>query len=198
MLGKTTTLALLIGLYLALFLGLNILHFRLLSVTVVLYAALFDAVLAALVLGMTLALRQEKPSVTRAETVLALCVGFLLAVIYSIMVPTLLDRSLSVYILDRLHRDGNGIKEAIFTDLIAQDYFTERGVLDARLTEQLESGTIVIEHGCIRLTSRGKLIARFSQFYREALLPKHRESRGPNLSARPFNQLKLAAPPTCE
>jgi hypothetical protein len=169
----------LIALYLLLFLCISIVHFRLLPVTVVLYAALFDAVLAA-VTTMTIVfgvLRRRLP-ITSAEIALSLCVGVLLAVIYSIMVPTLIDRSLSVYVLEKLQQHGGGIKRDAIEDAIRQAYFGERRVVDARLTEQLDSGTITIKDGCVRLTPRGEFVVRLSQLYRRTMLPKRRELMG--------------------
>lgn len=178
-LKKPITILLLIGLYLLVFVGLNVGHFWYVPVTVVLYAALLDAALAAtLVAALVFAMRQQQLSATVAEITLALCVGFLIAVIYSIMIPTLVDRSLSVYMLEKLHQYEGGIKQDAIADVIKNDYFDERRVIDARLTEQLNSGTIAIKNGCIRLTPRGEFVARLTQLYRKVLLPKQREIRG--------------------
>jgi hypothetical protein len=46
--------------------------------------------------------------------------------------------------------------------------------MDVRLTEQLESGTILIEGGCVKLTNKGSVIASIGRFYRQNLLPKKR------------------------
>jgi hypothetical protein len=154
-------------------------HFRFVPVTVVLYAALFDAVLAAAIMAVIAfgLLRQRLPA-TAAEIALSLCVGVLSAVIYSIMVPTLIDRSLSVYVLEKLHQYGGGIEQAAIGEVIKQDYFDERRVIAARLTEQLDSGTITIKDGCVRLTPRGEFVVRLSQLYRRTMLPKRRELMG--------------------
>ena len=189
-LKKFLTIILLIGLYLLLFAGLNIVHFRLLPVAVVLYAALFDALLAAaLATALVFALPRQQLSTTVSEIMLSLCVGFLIAVIYSIMVPTLIDRSLSIYMLEKLHQYGGGIKQDAVANVIEGEYFAERGVVDARLTEQLNSGTIAVTNGCVRLTPRGEFVARLSQFSRKALLPKQRENPAPRLTPAPIAAL---------
>ena len=46
--------------------------------------------------------------------------------------------------------------------------------MDVRLTEQQQSGTIVVENGCVKLTDRGRELARFSRFFRQHFLPKQR------------------------
>jgi hypothetical protein len=176
---KPLVIILLIGLYLLVFVSLNVAHFQFVPVTVVLYAALFDAALAAVLTGaLFLALHRKWPPVSVTERVLALGIGFLTATIYSIVVPTLIDRSLSVYVLEKLHQYGGGIKQDAFGDVIKRDYFDERRVIDARLTEQLHSGTITIKNGCVHLTPRGELVMRLSQLYGQALLPKRRDLMG--------------------
>jgi hypothetical protein len=50
----------------------------------------------------------------------------------------------------------------------------EHRLVDVRLTEQLESGTIQIEDGCVKLTEKGNKIARFSRAFRQNFLPKQR------------------------
>jgi hypothetical protein len=47
-------------------------------------------------------------------------------------------------------------------------------LVDVRLTEQLQSGTIEIVNGCVRLTVKGSRLASFSGFVRRNLLVKHR------------------------
>ena len=54
----------------------------------------------------------------------------------------------------------------------------EHQLVDIRLTEQAESGTIVIEGGCVKLTPRGEKLASFSRFFRQNFLPKRRLLRG--------------------
>lgn len=178
-LRKSLTIVLLIGLCLFLFLALNAAHFWLLPVTVVLYAALFDAVAAVvLVAALTLGLRRRPISMTLAEITLTFCVGFLIVVIYSIMVPTLIDRSLSIYMLEKVQQYGGGIKQQALEKVIKRDYFENRDVVIARLTEQLKSGTLSVKNGCVLLTPRGEFVVNLSQLYRKALLPKQREIIG--------------------
>lgn len=55
---------------------------------------------------------------------------------------------------------------------------TEHRVVDIRLTEQLNSGTITIADGCMRLTAWGSAIAHATRFYRTTFLPNHREIMG--------------------
>jgi hypothetical protein len=89
-------------------------------------------------------------------------------------VPAVLDRSLSFYILEKLQQRGGGIQQARFAEIFTQEYVKEHRLVDVRLTEQMESGTIKIDNGCVRLTAKGDRLATFSRFFRTHLLPKRR------------------------
>ena len=46
--------------------------------------------------------------------------------------------------------------------------------MDVRRTEQLQSGTVVLDDGCLKLTPWGNALASFSRYFRMNLLAKHR------------------------
>jgi hypothetical protein len=50
----------------------------------------------------------------------------------------------------------------------------EHRLAEIRLTEQLQSGTIVIEKGCVKLTEWGQFVASTTTWFRQNLLPKNR------------------------
>jgi hypothetical protein len=89
-------------------------------------------------------------------------------------VPTVIDRSLSFYLLEKIQQRGGGIKEDAFEQLFTQEYVKEHRLVDVRLTEQLESGTIEIKNGCVLLTQKGERVAAFGRYYRTHWLPKQR------------------------
>jgi hypothetical protein len=104
---------------------------------------------------------------------LLLFVIFLLAgYSVSITVPTVIDRSLSFYILEKIQQRGGGIKFDSFEYIFTTEFIKEHKLVDVRITEQLESGTVVLEGGCVKLTNKGNNIASFSRFFRMNLLPK--------------------------
>lgn len=102
----------------------------------------------------------------------------LLGYVFAISVPTVIDRSLSFYILEKLQQRGGGIRLDRFEYIFTNEYMREHRLVDVRLTEQLESGTITIEGDCVRLTDRGYRLASFGRFFRQNLLPKQRLLRG--------------------
>ncbi|RYD85385.1 MAG: hypothetical protein EOP84_02645 [Verrucomicrobiaceae bacterium] len=159
----------------AAFLVVNFVHFQFFTVSVILYSCLLDALLASLiVLPAYWYLRGKAQRITVSEFSMAAIIGNLLIVIYAIMGPTVIDRSLSIYIVEKLQSRGGQIAEAAFSDVLDQEFMSEYRVAEVRLTEQVASGTAVIENGCIKLTARGEVVASLAHWYRKTFLPKKR------------------------
>jgi hypothetical protein len=127
---------------------------------------------------------------SQLEKVQILLINILIGYIFAISIPTVIDRSLSFYILEKLQQRGGGIKQDSFEQIFTQEYMKEHRLIDVRLTEQLESGTIIIENGCVKLTRRGEKLAEFSRFFRKNFLPKERLLMGKYTDALtdPFRQ----------
>lgn len=161
------------------FLAVNLIHFQFFRVYVVLYSCLLDALIASLIVLPAYGfLRYAKGGLATTEFTLAALVGNLAIVVYAIMGPTVIDRSLSIYIVEKLANRGGHISEAALHDVFVKEYMPEYRLLDVRLTEQISSGTAVIKDGCISLTPRGAFIASAMSAYRKFLLPKKRVLMG--------------------
>lgn len=158
-------------LFLALLIAAYLIHINFLDVNVVFYAALLDAAIAALIAGLVLFV---VTSLNGFEKLLLVMIWLLVGYALAISLPTVIDRSLSFYILEKLQQRGGGIKQDAFARVFTDEYMKEYRLVDVRLTEQLESGTIEIKDGCVLLTPKGQRIADFGQFFRHNLLPKHR------------------------
>lgn len=160
--------------YLVLLVAVYTVHARYLPVDVVFYSALLDVLLTTLAAsGLLWSLRWFTP--LGAFEKLQLVVIWLLAgYALAISVPTVIDRSLSFYLLEKLVQRGGGIRQDAFAALFADEYMREHRLVDVRLTEQLESGTIVIRDGCVALTDKGRRAAAFSRAFRSYFLPRHR------------------------
>ena len=166
--------AFLTGLFIVLLLGFYVLHIHVWPVDVVLYSALFDAFVATLATLGIYALLRKKFEFSVFELSLMAMIWILGGYAFAISIPTVLDRSLSFYILEKLQQRGGGIREDAIDDVFIEEYIPEFRLVDVRLTEQLESGTIVIRDGCVILTESGDRLASFSRFFRTTLLPKKR------------------------
>lgn len=161
------------ALYVAILLAAYVIHSLYFKVNVVFYAAILDGIIAAALCAGLLALPWFK-ALCGVEKLQLIVIWLLLGYSYAISIPTVLDRSLSFYILEKIDQRGGGIREDAFPDVFTKEYMKEDRLVDVRLTEQLQSGTIIIRNGCVLLTNKGRELAHFSKFFRNTLLPKHR------------------------
>ena len=151
-----------------------VIHSLYLRVNVVFYAAILDGVIATALCATMLLLVPWFKMLGTVERLQLVLIWLLLGYSFAISVPTVLDRSLSFYILEKLDQRGGGIREDAFADVFIKEYMPEDHLVAVRLTEQLQSGTITIRNGCVLLTDKGRHLANFSKFFRNTLLPKHR------------------------
>lgn len=151
---------------------------RFTRVGVVFYSSLGAVLLAALASAAAMALTGFLRGFSALEKVQLGCIWLLAGYAFAISVPTVIDRSLSFYLLEKLEQRGGGIREDRFDDVFTKEYMHEHRLIDVRLTEQLESGTITIVDGCVKLTPRGYRLAGFSRFFRANLLPTQRLLKG--------------------
>lgn len=187
-------------LFLVLLALVHFLHIRYFKVDVVFYAAIGDGVLAAL-LGMLLLLVIKPFRVFNGFERLQMLVIWLLAgYAFAISMPTVIDRSLSFYILEKIQQRGGGIRQEAFHDVFTREYVKEHRLVDVRLTEQLASGTIEIVNGCVRLTDKGQQLASFSRYYRQHWLPRQRLLMGQYSDdlTDPFRQSDAAPAYVCQ
>ena len=147
------------------------LHIRYFTVNVVFYAAIADGVIAAVVTGLLIA---GSGSFNGFEKLQLVVIWLLAGYCFAISVPTVIDRSLSFYILEKLQQRGGGILHARFAEVFTKEYLKEHRLVDVRLTEQQASGTIVIQNGCVKLTPKGQQLAGASRYFRQHFLPKQR------------------------
>ena len=162
------------ALFVVLLLIVYVLHVRYMPVSVVFYSAIADAVLATILAVIAIATVRWFKVFTRFETLQLCCIWLLLGYSFAISVPTVIDRSLSFYILEKLQQRGGGIKLSAFDDVFTKEYVKEHRLVDVRLTEQQQSGTVEIKDGCVKLTDWGQTIATSSRYFRAHFLPKQR------------------------
>lgn len=149
-------------------------HINYFKVDVVFYAAVADGVLASFIAGVALVWLKLFRPLGGFEKFQLIVIWLLAGYALAISVPTVIDRSLSFYILEKIQQRGGGIRQDSVEQVFTQEYVREHHLVDVRLTEQLKSGTIVIENGCVLLTPKGVFIAGFSRNFRQHWLPKKR------------------------
>ena len=143
-------------------------------VDVVFYSAIGCAVAAVALMAVPLYRARTFAGFTGLERLQLLAIWLLAGYAFAISVPTVIDRSLSFYLLEKLQQRGGGIRQDAFADVFSKEYMFEHRLVDVRLTEQLQSGTITIADGCVQLTPRGQRTARFSRWFRAHWLPRQR------------------------
>ena len=150
-------------------------HSQYFRVDVVFYSAILDGLVASLTMTLLLLTLPYFRVFNGFEKLQLITIWILGGYIFAISVPTILDRSLSFYILEKIEQRGGGIKKSGFEEVFTQEYVKEHRLVDVRLTEQESSGTIVIrKDGCVKLTPKGVRIATYSRYFRKHFLPKHR------------------------
>lgn len=155
------------------------LYISLFSVDVVFYSSIYSSLIALILFSVAIYRSKYLNAVySRYELFNVVVICFLLGYVFSISIPTVIDRSLSFYILEKLDQRGGGIKLSKFDYIFTNEYMREHRLVDIRLTEQERSGTIIIDDGCVRLTPKGVYLAGFSRFFRAHFLPKRRLLRG--------------------
>lgn len=162
------------GVYVILLVAIYVLHVHNVPVDVVFYSAMFDGVLATVVCLVLVIVFGWGTGFSRFELAQTVCVWLLIGYSFAISVPTVIDRSLSFYILEKLQQRGGGIKLDAFEQVFTQEYVKEHRLVDVRLTEQQRSGTLTIRNGCVSLTEWGETIATASRYFRSHFLPKQR------------------------
>lgn len=162
------------ALYLLLLPLVYVLHARYFTVDVVLYSALADVLLTTGLCSLLLWRVAWFNPLGLLEKLQLVAIWLLVGYALAISVPTVLDRSLSFYLLEKLQQRGGGIRQEALASVIVNEYLQEHRLVDVRLTEQLVSGTISISQGCVVLTLRGRAIATVSRAFRTHLLPKRR------------------------
>ena len=160
--------------YFVLLLVVYYVHIRFFKVDVVFYSAIWDGVFATVIIGGILFWLKYFNYFNQFEKVQMVVICFFIGYIFAISVPTVIDRSLSFYILEKIQQRGGAIQLDKFEYIFTQEYSKEHRLVAVRLTEQKESGTITINNGCVILTRRGNMLATFSRFFRLNFLPKKR------------------------
>lgn len=181
MLGNTLKFGralLAVSLFVVILVGLYVATIKLFKIDVVFYSSLYAAGAATLIMAGLLFAWSAFAPLAKFEKAQLVVIFALLGYIFAISIPTVIDRSLSFYILEKLQQRGGGIRLDRFDYIFTTEYMREHRLVDVRLTEQAQSGTIVIRGNCVLLTERGDRLATFGRLFRRNMLPKQRLLRG--------------------
>jgi hypothetical protein len=149
-------------------------HFRHLRVNVVFFSAVMDGFIAAAITCLIVFLHRFFEVFRSSEKILLSVIFMITGYTLALSIPAVIDRSLSFYFLEKLQQRGGGILHDRMADVFIQEYMKEHHLVDIRMTEQMEAGTISIRDGCVRLTDWGDTLASASRYYRLHFLPTRR------------------------
>lgn len=163
-----------IFLYLFIFICIYLIHINFFKVGVIFYSSLIDSVIALIIFfGLYNTINFFK-HITNFESSLIILLLFFIGYSFSISLPTVIDRSLSFYFLEKIRQHDGAINKTAMKQMFIDDYMDEYKLVEMRLTEQLKSGTIELKGNCIVLTKRGYLVTTFSDFFRKNFLANKR------------------------
>jgi len=163
-----------VALYVIILMILYNVHISFFKIDVVFYSSIFASLLAIVIFLPIIAFIPIFGNLNSLEKAQLIIINILVGYSMAISLPTVIDRSLSFYILEKLDQRGGAIKQDAFKDVFTKEYIYEHRLVDVRLTEQVESGTIEIEEGCVYLTEKGRSLVKFSRYFRKNWLPKER------------------------
>ena len=160
--------------FLMILLIVHYIHFRYLWVNVVFFSAVVDGLIAALITCLIVFFNRFFDFFRFTEKILLSIIFIMTGYTLALSIPAVIDRSLSFYFLEKLQQRGGGILHDRMADVFIQEYMKEHHLVDIRMTEQMEAGTISIRDGCVRLTDWGDKLASASRYYRLHFLPTRR------------------------
>jgi hypothetical protein len=157
--------------YIVLMLFCCLVSLRFLMFSVTLYGSIFGSFVAALISLLILGKLKFFRIFSSFEKYLIISIFLLVGYSYSITIPTIIDRSLTIYMLGELKNSPSGIEKAKLEQDLTDSYIRDYQLIPTRILEQIVSGTITVENNCIKLTRTGMYIAEISQFYKNLFLP---------------------------
>ena len=144
-----------------------IVHIHFFRVNVIFYASLLDSLIA-LIFFLIIFLSSAMSKIYNYFELFAIsCLLLFLGYSFSITVPTVIDRSLSFYYLEKIRQHDGAISKNSMRDIFTSDFVDEYKVVEMRLTEQLSSGTIIMKVIVLYWRKEDILLPRLAIFFEE-------------------------------
>lgn len=144
------------------FIILHILHFRIFLPEIILKAAILDSIIAPLIpsIAAVYLIRNYYFIIFSSYLIITLC-----AILYSVLIPTMVDRSISVYMLIYLEEAQNN--EINFDEL--RKKLQSNSILNQRFNEHNLEGTIEFKDDNVKLTKKGSMVAKIFLYNQKVL-----------------------------
>lgn len=102
--------------------------------------------------------------------VFALISYFFIVYSYLITIPTMVDRSLSLYIIKEISKKNeNGLNNNQLISSIQKEFLINNDQYNKRIAEQLKSGNIYIKDDILFITKKGKINNKINIFLKKIL-----------------------------
>ena len=144
-------------LILVIFIIIHVMHFRFLKPEVVLKASIIDAILSCFIGFIIFGVILKYDLFVSFSAIITMFLGL---AIYAILIPTMVDRSLSVYMLVYLDENSNGsltkdeLKKMLIKDVI----------LEKRIEEHLRAGAIELDGTNVKITKKGRVVSKIFMY----------------------------------
>ena len=134
---------------------------------------LFDLIVSLLVMVIGLAIINKNSYFNKNAllTILFLIATSQALVIYSFVVPTAIERSLSVYLLESVESNQGMLSISDFNNIAKYEYFDDMNVVETRINEQIATGSIEFIDDKVIITNKGKRMLKIFSFVKTYLLP---------------------------
>lgn len=140
-----------------------VLSFHLFHPDTVYYFGIGTIIIGSIILGFVFFLLPKKYKAAMTKIHLqtrdffpCLLVAFLIMYSFHITVPTLADRSISIYLLNQLDEQGGSASIHILQRQFLAGYVRDYSTVCRRMAEQIETGDVVQNGQMYSLTARGK------------------------------------------
>jgi hypothetical protein len=108
-----------------------------------------------------MALLNGRPGI-ESIVIASVSLAFAINVIFLVVVPVTIDRSVSVYLLGQLSMSPEGLTEAQLNHRLINQYVGEFRAVDRRMREQITSGNVRVVRDRYLLTDQGQHFIDFS------------------------------------
>jgi len=159
--------------YLMIFVVFNILvvalfQVGLMSKTILFYRGIALIMLSAILISAVFLTIHFKLGKWKCESILAATfIAANVQLVFFVTVPVTLDRSISVFLLDRINSHEQGLTKEQLTGEFLSEYVEHHDAIGRRIYEQTASSNIVVSNGIIKISGRGRSFLRASDLVKK-------------------------------
>lgn len=132
------------------------------QMSILMYRGLFLACIAAFLHAALLAYVLRISSHREHAVMSAVSLGLSVNVIFLVIFPVTIDRSVSVYLLGQLSGHPAGMTETELSEQLVRQYVVQYRGVDRRMREQISTGNVELQGDRFFLTQQGKNFIYFS------------------------------------